>query len=310
MLKQKMKKMICISLAAACMLGASACSGGKASAANLRSAALKIGATEYETKKLFKMSEKKRDKALKDGVVVTGDSGDVEYVLRQTEVGESIEEAKYELRYALGIRTSILDSDEISEATVYVKHEEERESFYRYNSTEFAAVLEYMDMEDASKAFDDFFEAMEEYADDEYDLDVSDLETKEYMRGERSGHAIFHMSPDLVQEISEQEYEEFRKLFSKKDRKASGMDGTYEEYLDSMSKKEREQYEEGLEKRETVAAVYYNNGTLTVLYAVGGESIDRIDSLAGKMGLTKPSSIENSEEVRDFVKKQIRDSYD
>ena len=311
MAKSAMKKFVAVMIAGSMVFALAAC--GKPTPEKFKNSAVKkLGATEIDIDDIEDMQKDKESAEelqddLEDGVVlyVTGD--DLEDLMddekdveeRKEEAEEALDELKengIDVEDIIGFDPSDWDVDDIEDMTVYSIGDNLDKT--EKVSLEGAAVIQFADKEKANEAFEGF--------DTNY-VETSGINLDELNKGEivSKGHNvqfILNGDSDLIGDL----IVDLVTLLADK----TDMDKELaKEEIKEFKSKIKEQIDEDI---VFTLGVYYNNGTMTIIYGISMKGdLDNIPEIAKTLGVTDPTKIEMSDAMYDgfidFIDESISD---
>ena len=274
------KNIACLTMAGAIVLGTAAC--GKPSGDKLRSAAEKLSAEEYEIDDLEELEEKKLVKALDKGILIETDGDELQ------DVFDIDDEMFSQLGDAIDVDLDDCEIDDFSKITAYIRAEDiDKMTTGNTGIVDgtIAVVVEFDDKDKANDVMADLMDVFEETMEEDFDVDVSALNKQEYRNSKNKAQFVIHLTSDDVIDLVESVFD--------------NLDG---DAPTDLVKELIKAYEDV----ELVLGIYYDNGVLTILMATN-DGIEDLDMIAGKLGIKKPSTVENSDEMYNTIEGLLND---
>lgn len=274
------KNIACLTMAGAIVLGTAAC--GKPSGDKLRSAAEKLDAEEYEIDDLEELEEKKLVKALDKGILIETDGDELQ------DVFDIDDEMFSQLGDAIDVDLDDCEIDDFSKITAYIRAEDiDKMKTGQTGIVDgtIAVVVEFDDKDKANDVMADLMDVFEETMEEDFDVDVSALNKQEYRNSKNKAQFVIHLTSDDVIDLVESVFD--------------NLDG---DAPTDLVKELIKAYEDV----ELVLGIYYDNGVLTILMATN-DGIEDLDMIAGKLGIKKPSTVENSDEMYNTIEGLLND---
>ena len=275
------KNIACLTMAGAIVLGTAAC--GKPSGDKLRSAAEKLDAEEYEIDDLEELEEKKLVKALDKGILIETDGDELQ------DVFDIDDEMFSQLGDAIDVDLDDCEIDDFSKITAYIRAEDiDKMTTGQTGIVDgtIAVVVEFDDKDKANDVMADLMDVFEETMEEDFDVDVSALNKQEYRNSKNKAQFVIHLTSDDVIDLVESVFD--------------NLDG---DAPTDLVKELIKAYEDV----ELVLGIYYDNGVLTILMATN-DGIEDLDMIAGKLGIKKPSTVENSDEMYNTIEGLLNDA--
>ena len=278
----KVKKVIALILAASMVAAVAGCSKvKKITGADFVAACEKMGAEEVD---YDDTSADVDEDAIEDGIYCVLDSDDIEEIYEQ--YGSSSSSMMY------GISApdvdSIIEADDIEEATVFAKVEQNMEDIDDLEDIADlnvnAVIGVQLTLTDAGMVE----QIMEGLADnlDEYDIDVEDLGSDEYYVGKNEGYLKIHVS-----------VEDFLAAFAESE--------TYG-YIEDMGV----DLEDAMDLTGDICIATYINGENLVVVIGGSVSntVEYLDEFCGYLGIPSPSKLGSNTMVAEAICETIDDT--
>ncbi len=311
MAKSAMKKFVAVMIAGSMVFALAAC--GKPTPEKFKNSAVKkLGATEIDIDDIEDMQKDKESAEelqddLEDGVVlyVTGD--DLEDLMddekdveeRKEEAEEALDELKengIDVEDIIGFDPSDWDVDDIEDMTVYSIGDNLDKT--EKVSLEGAAVIQFADKEKANEAFEGFATNYVETS----GINLDELNKGEIVSKGHNVQFILNGDSDLIGDL----IVDLVTLLADK----TDMDKELaKEEIKEFKSKIKEQIDEDI---VFTLGVYYNNGTMTIIYGISMKGdLDNIPEIAKTLGVTDPTKIEMSDAMYDgfidFIDESISD---
>lgn len=293
-----MKRFTAVMVAGTMMFALVAC--GKPTPEKFKESAIKkLGATEIELDDLEDIGKDKDAQEdlmddLEDGIVLYATGEDIEDLMDEDEVEEGkkeaedamdeLEEAGVDVEEILGFDPSDWDVDDIQDVTVYAIGDnlDKTEGIV----FEGANVIQFADKEKANEAFEGFATNY---------LETSEIELKELNKGEIvcKGHKvqfILNGDADLIGDL----VADLVGVVAKK----ADMDS---DEAKATSKEIKNAIKENINEDITFTfALYYDNGTLILIYGISMDGdLENISEIAKTLGVTDPTKVEMSDAMYD-----------
>ena len=263
------------------LLAVSMTACGKPSAKKLsKVASKKLEAEEVPLEDLEDMESDDMQEALEDGILINTNGEEIEDVFE-----DEVEDLDFEkLGDAIDIDMDDWDLEDFKNISVYAKAEG-TDKMTQGELDEMvcvsAFVIEFEDSKKANELYADLMDKFEDLADDEFDIDVGNLNKDEYENKGNKGHLVLNLNSDILVDALVAQVEE-----------QTGED------VDKDMKKE---IEKSIGDINIVFALYYDNGVMTVLIGYGNDDMDDVTTLAKALGIKDPITVENSDEMVDGI---------
>lgn len=265
----------CLMLAGILAMSMTAC--GKPSAKKLSNVATKkLEAEEVPIEDLEDMKSDDIQDALEDGILINTSGEEIEDVFEDQVKDLDFEE----LGDQLDIDMDDWEIEDFKNITLYAMADGtdkmtqgKMDEMVCVNAT----VIEFEDSKKANELYSELMDKFEDLADDEFDIDLEELNKDEYQNKGNKGHIVLNLSSDVLVDAAVSMLEE--------------------QYGDKLDKDMKKEIEKSLGDINVVFALYYDNGVMTVIIGFGSDSFDDISTLAKALGIKDPLTVENSDEM-------------
>lgn len=305
MANNTMKKVLAVVLIGSMAASLAAC--GKPSAKKLSDVAeKKFKAEQIELEDIEDLDQDEIMDSLEDGIYIHT-SGEEIYDEYEHEIDDALEEIEdtvdaldksgMDLEELYGFDITEWDTDDIGDMTVYAMADgldkPEKDLI-----TQGALVIEFTDK---AKANDAFYNAGQLFL-EQSEIDTKGLNKNEFICKKSKFQFIVNGDADLAMDL----VEDLSKMIIDK-----YGDGEIS-YTSEDIKEMREELEEYIPKNiQFVIAVYYNSGTLTVIFGVSmDDDLDQVSEIAKALGVPDPTKVVMSDEMYEGFLTYIENSLD